>query len=722
MGLLESALQAVRAAQPRPAFRRYGVAIGVSLLAFLFTLAAAPIFDREVFFAPFLGAVMISAWYGGLIPGLISTAIGLAGTEFFVAVAFRPPGLVRLGIFTGVAVLISSLTNARWKAEQSAWASVRAREMAEEERDRLFAAQQAARNKAEASERRLALLAEVSQRLMSSLDYRVTLARVVQMIVPAQADGCVIYLLEDGGDIQRVAFRHVVAEKEALLRDLDQHYRLEFDAESPPATAFRTGMPQIGRDIASSVWEEVAQDEEHLRLLVALSPRSYMAVPLISRGRVLGAIFLIVTESDLIYSEEDLAFAQHLSRRAAVAIDNARLYREAQQAGQEAEAANRSKDEFLATVSHELRTPLNAILGWAVLLGKGSLSPVTATRATHSIERNARIQRQLIDDLLDLSRITSGRLRLEVREVDAGAVIDAAIDAVRPSAEAKGIVLSRMFEPGIGPVSADPDRLQQIVWNLASNAVKFTERGGRIHMRFAQRDSEVHISVEDSGQGIAADLLPYVFDRFRQGDASPSRRHGGLGLGLAIVRHLVELHGGTVEASSPGPGQGATFTVRLPVLAAGRRAVAPPAPVANDATGPTDADLPLGGIRVLFVDDQAEARAVMRTILEGAGAEVRCVGSVDAALETLDAWEPALLVSDIGMPGEDGFSLLARVRERDAIRGRVLPAVAVTAYARPEDRQRTLAAGFQAHVSKPVEPADFVRQLAALAKRTGKAL
>jgi len=378
------------------------------------------------------------------------------------------------------------------------------------------------------------------------------------------------------------------------------------------------------------------------------------------------------------------------------------------------DAANRAKDEFLATLSHELRTPLNAILGWVRLLRSGTLDAAGASRGPEVIERNTRLLAQLIEDLLDVSRIITGKLRLDVGSIDLVSVIVAAMEAVQTAADAKGIRLEASLDPALGPVSADPSRLQQVVWNLLTNAIKFTPAGGRVDIRLERRDSMARITVSDTGQGIRRELLPFVFDRFRQGETSIGRRYGGLGLGLAIVRHIVELHGGDVDAESAGEGRGALFTVDLPLTATQADAV-PPEPARRrhdrEAVGRPVA---LDGLRVLIVDDEADARELMRMVLRSSGADVMAAACAEEAFEQVERWHPDILVSDIGLPGDDGYMLIQKLREQQAQHGRAIPALAVTAYARAEDRARALAAGFQMHVAKPLEPADLVAAIASL--------
>lgn len=386
---------------------------------------------------------------------------------------------------------------------------------------------------------------------------------------------------------------------------------------------------------------------------------------------------------------------------------------------QNLEQANQAKDEFLATVSHELRTPLNAMMGWTTILRGGGLDESTIDHALKVVERNARSQAQLIEDLLDVSRIISGKLRLDALPVSLGQVVQAAVDVVQPAADAKDVQLEVVLDPLAGLVLGDPGRLQQVVWNLLSNAVKFTPGGGYVQIRLQPSDSHVEIVIRDNGQGISKDFIPFVFDRFRQADGSLARKHGGMGLGLAIVRHLVELHGGTVSASSVGRNKGSTFTVKLPLMGARStgtlasermQAKVPPSIPAEYA--PT-----LEGLNLLVVEDEPDARELLTTIFQGCNATVRDVASPDEAMKLLDQWSPDVLISDIQMPGEDGYSLIRKVREREVDNGTRLPAVALTAHARVDDRVRALSAGFDAHVSKPVEFDELIMVVASLANR-----
>ncbi|MCA1632756.1 MAG: PAS domain S-box protein [Acidobacteria bacterium] len=392
---------------------------------------------------------------------------------------------------------------------------------------------------------------------------------------------------------------------------------------------------------------------------------------------------------------------------------------EQRRTAEELREANRLKDEFLATVSHELRTPLTAILGWAHLLRSGQIDGTSTTSALETIERNARAQSQLIDDLLDVSRIITGKLRLDVRQVEPGSFIESAIEALRPAAEAKNVRIQKVMDTGVISVAGDPARLQQVVWNLLSNAIKFTPKDGRVQIRLERINSHIEITVSDTGAGIKPEFLPHVFERFRQADQKTTRQHGGLGLGLAIVRHLVELHGGTVEADSQGEGQGATFVVKLPVVPVYQKDKLAERvhPAARDPLLSYTCPERLDGLKVLVVDDEADTRELLRVGIGQCGAEVLTTSSAQEALEAIEAERPDLLISDIGMPVEDGYALIRKVRALPAARGGKIPAIALTAYARTEDRLRALRAGFQMHISKPVELAELVTVMASLIQR-----
>jgi PAS domain S-box-containing protein len=446
-----------------------------------------------------------------------------------------------------------------------------------------------------------------------------------------------------------------------------------------------------------------------------LPVRSYLAVPVKGiYGDVLGGLFFGHSEAG-VFTEQHERLAEGIAAWASVALENARLYVEAQD-------ANRMKDEFLAVLSHELRTPLNAIMGYARLLRGGILSAEKAARGLETLERNASWLTQIVEDVLDVSRIVSGKIRLDVQPVELPLIVDNAVATVQPTADAKGVRLQTVIDPRVGPVSGDPDRLQQVVWNLVTNAVKFTPKGGRIQVRLERVNSHVEIVVSDTGMGIRPDFLPYVFERFRQGEAGTTRKTGGLGLGLAIVRHIVEMHGGTVHVASAGEGAGATFRVRLPLM------IVHPETLdtrrEHPRTGrmePLRALADLSGVRVLAVDDDADALALLRVTLEAAGAEVTTVPSPLDALERIEALHPQVLVLDLGMPEMDGFELIARIRASTNADVRNVPAAALTAFARSEDRTKALRSGFEMHLAKPVDPGELVASVATLARRTGSA-
>uniref|UniRef100_B8HS58 histidine kinase n=1 Tax=Cyanothece sp. (strain PCC 7425 / ATCC 29141) TaxID=395961 RepID=B8HS58_CYAP4 len=762
------------------------------------------------------------------------------------------------------------------------------RKQAEAERAELIRQQvqeQTARLEAEADLRRSSFLVEVSTTLSSSLDYAETLQSVAWLAVPYFADWCAVDLLNDDGTISRVAVAHPDPEKVKLGWELIARFPKHIEDGYGIAEVIKTGKSQLAIEITDAQLTAAVPHPEYRDILRGLGLRSSITAPLHNRGRVLGSISFVISESHRQYSSADLRLAEELARRAAIAIDNARLYHMAQQAQQaaeiaadrtarlqrvtaalsesltpaqvaeviveqsmavlqaaaalvvlvssdrteleivksigyaadlvdswsrfsintdvplaeairtgepvwvedllariaryphlapiyrrydfqswialplvvesksvgglllsfqefkqlsqadrefilaltrqcaqaivraqlyeaerqaraEAEQANRVKDEFLAVLSHELRSPLNPILGWTKLLQSQPFSPDKAAKALATIERNVKLQAQLIEDLLDVSRILQGKMVLNVTSVNLVSVIEAALETVRLSAETKAIQLETLMEPEIDPILGDPARLQQIVWNLLTNGVKFTPQGGRVTVRLQRVDTFAQLQVQDTGKGINAAFLPHVFDYFRQEDGTTTRKFGGLGLGLAIVRHLTEQHGGTVAADSPGEGLGATFTIRLPLQAKATETAAPHPPPA--------AELDLSQLNILIVDDEADMRELMQFMLEQQGAQVNVASSAIEALLICDRHPPDLLISDIGMPEMDGYTLMQQIRHRSPEQGGGVPAIALTAYAGEYDQQQALKVGFQQHVAKPIEPEELIRAIAAL--------
>jgi PAS domain S-box-containing protein len=556
------------------------------------------------------------------------------------------------------------------------------------------------------SERRLQeaeLVAQVARDINASLNLDTVMQRIVDTArALCRADLAALFL-RDGPDAPAVP---------------------RYGAGGAPSARYRTVRIKPGEGLGGQVLltgqalrtanypEDARFSEEYRKLPDSEQIVALLAVPLRYGDYVRGLLY-VANRTPRAFSERDEAVVQRLADHAAVAIQNVELFAREQSARSAAEEASRAKDEFVATLSHELRTPLNAILGWVRMLREGALDEATAQRGLEVIQRNARNQAQLIEDLLDVSRIATGKLRLDVRPLRIAEVIEAAVDTLRPAANAKEQRLIAVLDPRAGQVAGDAARLQQVATNLLSNAIKFTPRGGRVEVRLEQTASHVEIVVSDSGPGIPAQVLPHIFDRFRQADSSSTRQQAGLGLGLAVVRHLVELHGGTVEAAG-AEGGGATFTVRLPVLP-----VHAVKPAGEPAASPNDKPpgVSLRGVRVLLVDDEADTLDIFTTVLATHGADIRTAASGSAALEILQTWTPDLLVSDVGMPGMDGYAFIRRVREMQAAGLPRIPAIAVTAFGRVQDRIRILDAGFQMHITKPVDPGELVAALASLGPR-----
>ena len=482
---------------------------------------------------------------------------------------------------------------------------------------------------------------------------------------------------------------------ELTQRRLDRHYKWALEGQvrvlSQGLHGYLIAMPAVSSELGYSQMQQA----------VRISPLAH-------EGRVIGTLTIIEDVTERVAREAELQ---------AQIEERSRLLASEKLARNDAERANRLKDEFLATISHELRNPLNAILGWAHMMRLGTLTPANTERAVETIYRNAQSQAQLVADLLDVSRIISGKLSLDVRTVDLISIVNAAVDSIRPSVEAKSIRLQTMLDPAAGPISGDANRLQQVVWNLLTNAVKFTPTGGHVEVKLQRIESHVEIVVSDSGVGISKEFLPYVFDRFRQADASTTRIHGGLGLGLSIVRQLVDLHGGTVSVHSEGEGKGATFTITLPFVGvvSNQNDAEPAHPAQSDDINTLEGLPSLQGLKVLVVDDEADTRELISEVLKECGSEVITSRSAAEALEALERHKPNILISDLGMPDEDGYSLISKIRALPSERGGHIPAAALTAYARAEDRMRVLRSGFQYHLPKPVDSAELVTVVASLA-------
>ncbi|HEY0006009.1 MAG TPA: response regulator [Pyrinomonadaceae bacterium] len=557
------------------------------------------------------------------------------------------------------------------------------------------------------------------------------------------------------------AARDIIGARHAGVGMLDtdgQTLLHNFHSDLQAEAASRNGSPQVSQDILNLLLtarrplrlnETSALLDETNLASPAAGVSSLLGAPIFSSAQIYGWLCLTGKIGADEFSEADERLAVTLATQVAVAYENAMLYTEAQRhatelqqevaerkqaeeerarllvreqaARAEAERANLMKDEFLATLSHELRTPLTAILGWIHLIRTNKLDEDNMLRALDTIERNAQSQKQLIDDILDVSRIITGKLKIDYEPVDLTSIIEATVDTVRPATEAKSLSVQATLDQGSCLVSGDANRLQQVVWNLFSNAIKFTPDGGKVQIRLAADDSHAELTISDTGIGINPAFLPHIFDRFRQADGTTTRKHGGLGLGLAIVRHLVELHGGTIKASSEGEGKGSTFVVKLP-LAAPRVNRAPETEQTQQADKPCPPLLgnpvTLKGLRILVVDDEFDTRELIAAVLSQCGAEVRHDGTVEEAILTVESWSPHLVLSDIGMPEEDGYSLIKRMRELDPQQPTRIPVIALTAYAGAEDRQRALDAGFQLHIAKPIEPEELVAAVARLAQRS----
>ena len=642
----------------------YGIALAAIAVTLLARWLLQPALQDNIPYLMFVLPVSLSAWYGGLRPGLFATLLSALVAEVFFVRSQHPMSIdagvdaVQFALFLFVGGLISWLSEKRL-------AEARAAKKSDE------------------------LLHETGQHLEALVDASPLAIMVVN-------DNAQVQLWNPAAERIFGWMSAEVIGRQMPIIPAERLTTFQSSFREIPRTARATSIRQTevsclrknGAPLELEVWEAPLQDASG-----AFSSTLYILSDITARKQ----------------TEEE----------------RSDLLNRAQTARLEAERTSRLKDEFLATLSHELRTPLNAILGWARLLQGGQLDAETTSRAIESVERNARIQTKLVEDLLDVSRIITGKWRLETRPVDLCSSVESSLDAIRTTVEAKEITLERDLDSRVGLILGDPSRVQQILWNLLSNAVKFTAKGGHIRVRVAREGANAAISVQDNGKGIAEEFLPHVFERFRQADGSLTRKFGGLGLGLAIARHLTELHGGTIEVESAGERQGAKFTVKLPLLSewGAERLTGGVIRfpfVRMPETAPTELSNALKGLRILVVDDEPSSRELLLTLLSHCGAQVEAGSGSTEALAEVARFKPDVLISDIEMPEEDGYVLVRKLRSLEGDQGRI-PAVALTAHARAEDRMQALAAGYDTHVSKPVELAELVTVVASLARRRFKA-
>ena len=553
------------------------------------------------------------------------------------------------------------------------------------------------------AEESLLFIAEASEMLASSLDYEMTLANVARLAVPRLADWCVIHIIVEDGSLQQLAAAHADESKLEMLRELNHLYPSGLETAHGYRRVVRTGEPELIQEVTDSLLADVSRDEKHLMMLRKLGLKSTLCVPLIARGRPLGAITFATAESGRAYNSSALALAEDLAQRASNAVDNARLYQEAQK-------ANRTKEEFLATLSHELRTPLTPILGWVHMIRSGILRDEDWDRGLAVVEKNSQSLTRLINDLLDMSAILSGKMRIEKLPVPLNGVIKEAVETVRTLAETRGINLEAGFyEDDRIVIHGDRTRLVQIFWNLLSNAIKFSEDGNRVRVTCEAHEREARVIIEDDGLGITQEFLPQIFERFRQADSSKTRTHGGLGIGLALVKNFVEAHGGNVTAESAGLGQGTRFIVRLPRLVL-------PVESEQPSVSRAEARPASGNFSVLVVEDAPDTLEMLCKTLKVRGYSVTPCESASAALTATQSATFDIIISDIGMPETDGYELIRRLRQLPHLKS--VPAIALSGYAAEQDRNSALNAGFDAHLAKPIDPADLTAQIEELLRKT----
>ena len=569
---------------------------------------------------------------------------------------------------------------------------------------RLLRAEQLSRQTAEKNSDLLRRLQTISASLSQALvPKEVTTAVIEQGIHSLGASaGVVVLINEEKNELKVAAAIGYPDEIVERWKDFDLNQNV------PLAVSVRERMPVF----IESVENHLEQFPTLRSAILATGHKALIAFPLLIEGRILGALGFSFSGPQK-FSEDDRAFLQSLAQQCAQALERARLYENEQKLRAEAEAANRIKDEFLATVSHELRTPLNAIVGWSSMLVTNRLDSKSAAKAIETIERNARSQTQIIEDLLDVSRIITGKIHLENSLINLGSLVLSAVDSVRPTAETKGINVRIEIESEDINILGDAERLKQILWNLLTNAVKFTPKGGNVSVKLARIESTVQITVKDDGQGIDGNFLPFVFERFRQADGTTTRTHGGLGLGLSIVRYLVEMHGGSIQAESEGAGKGSVFIINLPVAAAVNKSAEAHHEDGNGSDPEANGGL-LKGLRILVVDDEKDSLLLLKTIIESCGGVAKAAGSAAEALEALNNFDPHILISDIGMPVEDGYTLIKKIRTLPDGKADI-PAIALTAYAGQADQIRALESGFQMHIAKPVAYSELIAAIKSVA-------
>jgi PAS domain S-box-containing protein len=590
--------------------------------------------------------------------------------------------------------------------------------------DQLLQQEQMARRRAELANQRCAFLSEASNILASSLDYETTLSNVARLTVPVLADFCLIHKLEVDGVLKQVAAVHRHPDKQALVDELSHLYQTSMQTpDNLLARALQTSGPVLVTDPLTL--HPISQDPRVIRISVELAPRALIIVPLIARGQKLGTMVLAIAESDRDYDPLDLSVATDLSQRAAMAIDNARLYQQLQE-------SNRLKDEFLTTLSHELRTPLHTIVGWTQMLRLRSFNARTLDQALDAIERKAKALTQIVYDLLTISRVITGQFRLKPSFLWLSSIVQETAESLKLAMDAKDLHLSLNLDPTVGPVRGDLRYLRQVVWNLLSNAMKFTPRHGQITIYLQQIHDRVQLQIQDTGQGITPEFLPHVFEPFRQADGSSTRSGQGLGLGLTLVRHLVELHGGTIAAVSDGEGQGATFTVEIPLA----KIHADANPLMNHhRNGPLDSNpdpslgnvldpitdsmielCPLHNLQVLLIDAKFHSRDPLAVQMENDGAEVIAVASVSDAAGLVEHFSPDVLLINITTLTERDMEVIARVKALSTAEGRPLPLIALTTKSSEDERLQALSMGFQVYLSKHVHPVEFATVVAAIAR------